>query len=112
MTIIYHMLPAAIWQSHPTDRPYVSDTLTTEGFTHCTAEVEMLPVVANRYYQSIPGDFILLCIDEAKVQPDVKWEAASGHLFPHIYGPLNRDAILEVIPFPRLDDGSFCEPTQ
>ncbi len=110
MTIFYHMLPQAVWQSHPADRPYVSDTLATEGFTHCTAEVEMLPVVANRYYREIPGDFVLLCIDETKVQPDVKWEAASGHLFPHIYGPLNRDAIVDVIPFPRLADGSFAKP--
>lgn len=110
MGLIYHMLPAAVWQAHPPDRPYVSASLATEGFTHCTGEVEMLAAVANRFYRETPGDFILLCIDEAQVQAEVKWEPADGHRFPHIYGPLNRDAIRAAIPFPRLADGSFTQP--
>ncbi len=110
MAIIYHMLPVDVWKSHPADQAYVSDTLATEGFTHCTGQGEMLPVVANRFYRTVPGAFILLCIDEERVQAPVKWEAADDHLFPHIYGPLNRDAIVDVIDFPRKGDGTFLAP--
>lgn len=112
MAIIYHMLPAAIWDAQPTDRPYVSDTLESEGFTHCTGTPDLLPVVANRFYRDLPGSFLLLCINEDRVQPEVKWEPADGHLFPHIYGPLNRDAIHRVIDFPRAEDGTFLSPPE
>lgn len=110
MAVIYHMIPDEVWQAQPADRPYISDTLETEGFTHCTGTPALLTTVANRFYRSVPGPFLLLCIDENKVQCEVKWEPADGHLFPHIYGPLNRDAIVEVIDFPRTPDGLFLLP--
>jgi uncharacterized protein (DUF952 family) len=31
-------------------------------------------------------------------------------LYPHIYGPLNRSAIVSVLRMPRLADGSFQFP--
>lgn len=104
------MTPKAIWQRLPAGQAYESDTLAVEGFTHCTAEPDMLLQVANRFYKDVDGPFVLLCIDETLVTADVRWEMADGHRFPHIYGPLNRDAIVDVLPFPRRSDGSFVLP--
>jgi uncharacterized protein (DUF952 family) len=76
--------------------------------------------VANRFYRDVPGDFLVLVIDPARLTAPLRDEPASpgdavgrwrdltsGHLFPHIYGPLNRDAIVEVRPAGRSPDGTF-----
>lgn len=105
--IIYHLLPRSVWEQQPAGAPYCSDTLLAEGFTHCTYEPEMLLRVANRFYSPRPGDFVVLCIDESRVAAEVRWEPADGHFFPHIYGPLNLDAVVGVAAMPRAQDGSF-----
>jgi uncharacterized protein (DUF952 family) len=38
----------------------------------------------------------LLNVDESKLHAELKYEAADGELFPHLYGPLNLDAIVKV----------------
>ena len=55
----------------------------------------------------------LVVIDENLVEPEVIWEHSSGQGqdFPHIYGPLNRAAVLEVVPFEPDADGVFQTPT-
>jgi len=108
--MIYHMLPRAAWEAQPADQPYRGDTLATEGFIHCTGDPELLVRVANHFYRDQPDDFVILCIDETRVQSEVKWEAADGEFFPHIYGPLNLDAVTGVEPFPRDGQGTFLAP--
>jgi len=53
-------------------------------------------------------DLVLLVIDPAKVGPAIKYEGAPGsQQFPHIYGPLNLDAVVAVMALPRGRDGTF-----
>lgn len=108
--IIYHMLPAARWAAQPPDRPYVADSLAVEGFIHCTAEPERLLAVANAFYRTVPGPHVILCIRSGAVAAEMRWEVADGHRFPHIYGPLNLDAVVGVLEFPRVQDGTFLLP--
>jgi len=109
-TIIYHMLPAAQWQAQPPDHPYRHESLANEGFIHCTGDRGLLVQVANRFHHTMPDDFVILCIDVARVQSEIVWEEADGHTFPHLYGPLNLDAVVDVIPFPRDKQGAFQIP--
>lgn len=111
-SIIYHMLPAAIWNAQSPDELYEGDTLATEGFIHCTGDQELLIKVANNFYRDTPGPFVILYIDEAAIEAEVLWEAAGMHTFPHIYGPLNLDAVTKVIPFPQRSDGVFEMPRE
>lgn len=106
------MLPAKVWQNQASDQPYRGDTLATEGFIHCTAETAWLLKVANHYYRTQPGDFVILCIAPDCVQATVKWEKADGHEFPHIYGSLNLDAVENVVQFPRDAVGQFVLPPE
>jgi uncharacterized protein (DUF952 family) len=46
------------------------------------------------------------------VQVPITWEAADQHIFPHIYGPLNLDAVVDVVQFPRDATGQFLMPTE
>ena len=105
--MIYHMMPRALWQDLPADGLYHADTLESEGFIHCTGENELLVTVANRFYRSEPGPFVILAIDEKNVRAEIRWEAADGHIFPHIYGAMNVDAVTSAIDFPRDADGTF-----
>jgi len=108
--MIYHLLPAPLWQRQAPDQPYRGDTLATEGFIHCTGEPARLVWVANRFYRTLPDDFVILCIEPSRVQAEIKWEQADGHDFPHIYGPLNLDAVIDVVKFSRDATGQFLPP--
>lgn len=109
--MIYHILPQAIYAAQDTSQPFRADSLESEGFIHCTGAPDLLVWVANRHYRQADGTFVVLCIDEALVTAEVRWEASDGHIFPHIYGPLNWSAVEKVIDFPRSADGEFLVPT-
>jgi uncharacterized protein (DUF952 family) len=110
--MIYHMLPKAVWREQSPTAPYQHASLESEGFIHCTGDPVLLVSVANHYFAEQPGDFVLLCIDEAKVQPTVQWDQVGEHCFPHIYGPLNLDAVVGTVDFPRNALGKFLLPTE
>ena len=84
---------------------FKSKSLDHEGFIHCSQPQQILQV-ANRFYQGIPG-LILLWIDPEKINSVIRWEAADGAIFPHIYGPINLDAIFSMTNINPDDDGIF-----
>jgi len=108
--MIYHILPQSVYTSQDKSQPLRSDTLESEGFMHCTGAPDLLVWVANRFYRQAKGPFVVLCIEEASVAAEVRWEESDGTLFPHIYGLLNWDAVEKVIDFPREADGAFLPP--
>ncbi len=106
--IIYHLVPQAEWADLKPDRPYTPADYDREGFIHCTAGEAQLAIVANRYYRNDCHIWLALIIDADRVVAEIKYEpGADGVLYPHIYGPLNRDAVLAVQPMPRDPDGTF-----
>ena len=105
--IIYHLTLADYYNSLPTDQPYRPREFDRDGFIHCTTGEERLLLVADTIYRRVPGEFLLLMIDERKVTSPVKYENSGGILFPHIYGALNRDAIVRVVAVGRREDGTF-----
>lgn len=111
MGIIYHLTPAAYYESLDPGADYLPAAFDRDGFIHCSVDEEQMLEVANRSYKNKPGEFLLLAIDEDTVRADVRHEEAAlepgGNLYPHIYGPLNRDAICEARPFSRAPDGTF-----
>ncbi len=114
---ILHLVPADYFHGLPVSEPYLPKDFAAEGFIHCTKEPELLLKIANGFYKNLPGELLVLVIDADKVAAEVKWEApahpdgstasAGEPLFPHIYGSLNRDAIVEFHPATRADDGTF-----
>jgi uncharacterized protein (DUF952 family) len=103
MGLILHIVPEAEWNDD-TDE-YRPDTLDDEGFIHCSLP-EQVEDVANHPANDFPDDSLLLCIDESKVDAEIRYE----NDFPHIYGPLNTDAIVSVVAFPITDEGKFGLP--
>ena len=106
--VIYHLVPVDYWEAQPVERPYVPADFEREGFIHCTRGEEQIAIVANRYYRNDLREWLVLALDEQAVTSAIKYEAGQdGLLYPHIYGPLNRDAIREVLHMPRNRDGTF-----
>jgi glutathione S-transferase len=104
---IYHMLRAEVWEAVRLGARYDGDTLASEGFIHCTAGERNLLQVARRFAAQ-PGQWLVLVLDPARIAADVRWEVQpDGMAYPHIYGPLNLDAVVEVCSFPRDPEGRF-----
>jgi uncharacterized protein (DUF952 family) len=94
MTFIYHITTKQEWHSA---KGFVSaPSLETEGFIHCSEEQQVKGVL-ERYYQG-RTDILKLVIDPKKLASELKYELAPSinENFPHIYGPINKDAIISV----------------
>lgn len=110
--MVLHITARAAWQTAVFTPTYRTDSLDTDGFIHCsTPEQVLLP--ANAMFQGQQG-LVLLCIDAHKLEHRLVYEDCygSGINFPHIYGPLNVDAVFDVIDFPPNSDGTFSLPKE
>ena len=89
---------------------YEVESLTSEGFIHCSERAQVTGT-ANLLFRG-RDDLVLLVIDEQRLDAPVKREPAvpGGPLFPHIYGPLNLDAVAQILPFSPGEDGTFVLP--
>ncbi len=97
MTLIYHVVSEADWSKQAGQSTYEAASLRTEGFIHFSKR-EQVAGVLSRYYTGVPG-LLLLHVDAAKLTPDLNYEAATNNeLFPHLYGPLNKDAVVQIEP--------------
>jgi uncharacterized protein (DUF952 family) len=111
MTVIYHIATASDWEQARRDGQYTTSTrgktLAEQGFIHASAAGQVASV-ANLMYKGLP-DLVLLVIDAERVVPEIRWDDVPGSdsPFPHIYGPLNPDAVIEARPFGPGPDGEF-----
>jgi uncharacterized protein (DUF952 family) len=105
--LIYHMLPEDEWLACQGKTSYAPASLRQEEFIHCTGEAEQMHVVANRFYRGERQKMLVLAIEETHVRAVIKWEEADGHLFPHIYGRLNLDAVMDVGILERGPNGEY-----
>ncbi len=106
---IFLITTLALWERAREQGAYRSDALETEGFLHCS-EYSQVARVAQAVF---PGrhDLVLLRISPDAVIPQVRYEpSGTMELFPHSYGTLNLDAIVEVLPFEPDDHGIFPTP--
>src|SRR5262249_55932063 len=99
MPPVYHLVVRPLWEQSP-ERDYRADSLTSEGFIHCSY-ADQVAKSANRFYATAT-DLVVLEIDPDQLCSPLKAEPAdSGELFPHLYGPINRDAVCAVRPMQR-----------
>ena len=105
--MIFHIAQQIDWQTAEKAGTYDIPGLHEEGFIHCST-AEQVVRTANRLFLG-RRDLVLLEIDETLVVPKVIFE---GRLekFPHIYGPINLNAVTKVHPFQPLANGEFLLP--
>ena len=118
--MILHLLSRESWAEAQANGQLVAPSVATEGFTHCSTEHQIVDV-ANKYYRGV-HNMVLLNIDPTKLTSQLKFEPPAHPdgsptlphepLFPHVYGPINLDAVIEVIDFPCDSKGHFSAPPQ
>ena len=108
--VILHIIAHTDWAAAQHTSLYHGDTLATEGFIHCSTPAQVI-IPANAFYHG-RADLLLLVIDPARLTAPLLYEdtAGSGQAFPHLYGPLNLDAVQATVAFPPQADGTFVLP--
>jgi uncharacterized protein (DUF952 family) len=123
---IYHLTPASYYRHQPLDQPYQPATFAEEGFIHCTAGAAKLIEIANLYFAALQDELLALEIDPARLAVPLIFEPPippkttgvtaptrqpdPSTLFPHVYGPLNRQAIIASFPLERDATGQWQMP--
>lgn len=99
MPLIYHVTTRQEWETAMEKGAYAASSLESEGFIHCSREHQVEGVL-ERYFAG-KKDLVKLVIDSRKLAPAWKYELAPSvnEEFPHVFGPLNLDAVIEVVPF-------------
>ena len=111
---IYHIATRSDWEQARRDGVYTTSTagrtLAQEGFIHASQAAQVAGV-ANAYYRDSPDELVVLVIDAGLVRVPVRYEDVPGAdadaPFPHIYGPLNTDAVLAARALAPGPDGEF-----
>jgi len=89
---IYHIVLPDIWSAFE-GSTYEAESLAAEGFIHCSF-AEQLDAVLKRYYSNA-NEVTILEIDPEKLRSRLVVEPSTGgENYPHIYGPINVDAIV------------------
>lgn len=110
MTIIFHITRLVAWARAKAEGTYLPEAFQSEGFIHCSTRDQVVNV-ANVRFRGQKG-LALLCIDTDKVAAEIVYENLEGgrQMFPHIYGGLNVDAVVQVADFEPGADGYFSLP--
>lgn len=108
--MVFHITSPAQWAEALSQGAYHHQSLHDEGFIHCSDPDQLLRTASKHF----PGqsDLIILCISPDLLKAPLVYEDSynKGEAFPHIYGPLNLDAVRHVFNFPINENGLFMLP--
>lgn len=111
MNTILHITQRQQWEAAKNIGTYRGPTLDTEGFIHCSILAQVIGS-ANRFFKN-QTDLVILLINCDRIKPEVRYEGETiNNLFPHIYGELNIDAVVQAIDFSCEEDGLFILPPE
>ncbi|WP_431946487.1 DUF952 domain-containing protein [Actinacidiphila sp. bgisy167] len=111
--MIFHLVPLDDWLRDP-DRPYAPSSLAEDGFVHCAPDESVALAVADAFYRGTTGPLMVLLIDEEALEARVLWEDAEPAVppgvpretrFPHVYGRINRSAVVGMLEVRRDAEG-------
>jgi uncharacterized protein len=114
--VILHLLPRRTWEEARDDGTYLPDTFEADGFVHCSGDDDVLLAVANRFYTAVDDELVVLTLDEGLLGSEIRWEDPEpapppgvdpGTRFPHVFGPLELAAVVDVRRLRRDGAGHF-----
>jgi uncharacterized protein (DUF952 family) len=92
---IYHIVLPKVWKKFDGEKFYEAESLSTEGFIHCSFE-DQLEGVLERYYSGVERVLTLEIDPELLASRLVNEPSTNGEIYPHIYGKINLDAVVAV----------------
>lgn len=111
MRTTFHLVARPLWETADPELPYTHASLAAEGFIHCTDGAANMRDTADRHYGDDPREFVVLTVDLDEAGSPWRIDDP-GSPYPHVYGPIDRRAILAVQPMPREADGTFGVPDE
>jgi len=96
MAIIYHVTSRDEWNKATENGTYIAPSLELENFIHCS-KAEQVEGVLQRYFKG-KKDLVRLTIDTDRLTASWQYDLAPSinEEFPHVYGPINTDAVIDV----------------
>ncbi len=108
MIMITKLITKRNWEIAKINGEINEVSLKEEGFIHCSSLEQALNVAQKHFVHE--EDVLLLTIDPTLLKAETKYESASnGQEYPHVYGVINVDAIVEVVTLPK-ENGEFILP--
>ncbi|HLZ26393.1 MAG TPA: DUF952 domain-containing protein [Chloroflexota bacterium] len=107
----FHLVPRDEWDATDPATAYTPTGFERDRFVHCTDGPAEVAATANRYFADLAGDLLVLVLDRARLSAPVRYED-EHQVYPHVYGPIERAAIVNVIVMPRAADGTFAAPVR
>ena len=104
--LILHITTAGEWEAARAVGTYTPAGFEREGFVHCSLPTQVTHV-ADWFYRDVP-DLVLLCIDPNLLASPLRWEPSADEFagdFPHVYGPIDVDAVVAAVPWVRGENG-------
>lgn len=92
--LVYHIVLPEVWEAFDTHL-YRAPSLETEGFIHCSF-ASQLDAVINRYYSGVERVIVLEIETDRLMSRVLREPSTDNEIYPHIYGPINRDSIVRV----------------
>ncbi len=92
---IYHIVLPEVWETFKDEELYEAESLTTEGFIHCSFEGQ-LEGVLERYYKDTDKVLIMEIETEELLSKMVSEPSTNDELYPHIYGKINKSSIVAI----------------
>lgn len=90
---IYHIVLPEVWEKFKDEKFYEAESLRSEGFIHCSF-AEQVETVLRRYYKDAEKVLLLKIEPEKLTSKLVREPSTGGEIYPHIYGVINKEAIV------------------
>ncbi len=109
-SVVYKIMTATQWSEFDTTRLFRGAEIDLEdGYIHFSTSDQMMET-AKRYFAG-RADLILVAVDASKLGAALKFEPSrGGDLFPHLYSPLQIDAVIWAKPLPLNNKGVHAFP--
>jgi uncharacterized protein (DUF952 family) len=93
--LIYHIVLPEVWQRSGTEPKYEAESLRSEGFIHCSYRNQLEDVLL-RYYRDAGRVLVLEINPHLLTSVLVAERSTGGEVYPHIYGPIDRSAVVGI----------------
>lgn len=107
--MILHCMDKCIWEERKDKVTWGKRNIEADGFIHCSEPEFFWRLVP--YFEGMKKKLVILCIDEKKLVSEVRYETGddSGICYPHVYGMINNDAVITVLPFLTDEKGTYIK---
>jgi len=96
---IVHVVERERWTA--AGETYRPDSLDDVGYVDCSTVDAVLAVAARQYVDA--DEPVLLVIEPEALDAEVRYEEMGARAYPHVYGGIGREAVLDVVALPRAD---------